>query len=357
MKPLLALLTPLLLTSLCSAQGFNVDMGTTNPVPAPTFGAAAGQTGTWNQVGALPVSGSAPLLSLLGAATPVVMTLTSGAPPSNFSSNNPLTSGNDELLMDDAVDPGSIIPAVYTFSGLSAGTYTVYTYAWAPDNANFRSSVSVNGGPVSSVGGAWTGGYTLGVTHAIDTVLLGAGANIVVSITDFATAATFNGIQIVQAGTPFTSFCGGEAIGTTCLACGNNGGVGRGCANSSSAVGARLVSSGIASLSADTVVLGASDLTGPALFLQANSLAASPMTFGDGMLCAAVGILRLGIVFPVAGAASYPGGLTPGAVSVGGAPISAGDTKHYQCWYRDAVAFCSASTFNLTNGISLTWAP
>jgi hypothetical protein len=79
------------------------------------------------------------------------------------------------------------------------------------------------------------------------------------------------------------------------------------------------------------------------------------------MLCAGVGIIRLGVVFPgppsPAGTANYPGGLTPNPIGLAGAPIAAGDTKHYQCWYRDAVVFCSSATFNTSNGISLTWIP
>jgi len=174
-------------------------------------------------------------------------------------------------------------------------------------------------------------------------------------------AITFGLVEFAELGspcnTPSTPFCSGDAVGTTCVACGNNGVAGHGCASSGFAGGALLGSSGIASLSADTLVLMGSDLTGPGLFFQSNGLAASPVGFGDGMLCAAVGILRMGVVFPVAGSASYPGGLTPNPVSVAGGPISAGNTKHYQVWYRDAAAFCTASTFNTSNGVSLVWAP
>jgi hypothetical protein len=31
--------------------------------------------------------------------------------------------------------------------------------------------------------------------------------------------------------------------------------------------------------------------------------------------------------------------------------------RSYQAWYRNAAAFCTPSTFNLTNGYSVTWAP
>jgi hypothetical protein len=31
--------------------------------------------------------------------------------------------------------------------------------------------------------------------------------------------------------------------------------------------------------------------------------------------------------------------------------------RTYQCWYRNAAAFCQPATFNLTNGIQTTWQP
>lgn len=157
-------------------------------------------------------------------------------------------------------------------------------------------------------------------------------------------------------GTPSTTFCTGDAVGSTCLGCGNNGAPGRGCANSSFPGGASLTNSGTASVAADTLSLTASDISGPGLFFQANGISGSIM-FGDGMLCASAGILRMGVVFPTAGVASYPGGLTPNPITVAGGPISAGDIKHYQCWYRDAITFCTAATFNLSQGITLTWGP
>jgi hypothetical protein len=152
--------------------------------------------------------------------------------------------------------------------------------------------------------------------------------------------------------TPSTPFCSGDAVGTTCLGCGNNGAAGRGCGNSSFASGALLTNSGIASVGADTLALTATDIPGPGLFFQANGIV-SPITFGDGMLCAAVGIIRLGVVFPTAGVATYPG--PNPVVTIAGAPIASGDTRHYQCWYRDAVVYCTADTFNTTNGVTLTW--
>ncbi|MBL8860199.1 MAG: hypothetical protein JNL28_16945 [Planctomycetes bacterium] len=172
-------------------------------------------------------------------------------------------------------------------------------------------------------------------------------------------------LKIALPSTPTTSFCEGDAVGTTCLGCGNNGAPGKGCANFAFVGGGQLAASGIAGASAgtDTLVLTATDITGPGLFFQADGVAGSPVTFGDGMLCATIGIIRMGVVFPSGGGvASYPGGLTPNPIHIAGGAL-AGQTKHYQCWYRDAgetspgVSFCTPSTFNLTQGVSLTWGP
>ena len=40
----------------------------------------------------------------------------------------------------------------------------------------------------------------------------------------------------------------------------------------------------------------------------------------------------------------------------GGVPIGGG-TFYYQVWYRNAASFCTAATFNLTNGLEITWLP
>jgi hypothetical protein len=52
----------------------------------------------------------------------------------------------------------------------------------------------------------------------------------------------------------------------------------------------------------------------------------------------------------------FPSGAFPSVSFAGGAV--AGNTRYYQLWYRDGVvAFCPTATFNLSNGLSLTWAP
>jgi hypothetical protein len=159
-------------------------------------------------------------------------------------------------------------------------------------------------------------------------------------------------------GQSFPTFCLGDGTGAPCP-CGNTGTAGHGCASTAFPGGAILTATGFAGASAgtDTLVLTATDIPGPGLFFQSNGLAVTPIAFGDGLLCASVGIIRLGVVFPVAGSASYPGGLTPSPVHIAGGPISAGDLKHYQCWYRSVPGLCSASNYDLTQGLSITWSP
>ena len=130
-----------------------------------------------------------------------------------------------------------------------------------------------------------------------------------------------------------TPFCLGDGTGAACP-CGNTGAPGHGCASSAFATGAILSASGFAgaSVGTDTLVLTATNIPGPGLFFQSNGLI-SPINFGDGQLCAAVSIIRMGVVFPTAGVASYPGGLTPNPIHIAGG-TSNGDVRHYQCWYR-----------------------
>lgn len=167
-----------------------------------------------------------------------------------------------------------------------------------------------------------------------------------------------NALQYVSTtGQPFTTFCLGDGTGAACP-CGNTGATGRGCASTAFPGGAMLSLSGIAgaSVSTDTLVLTATDIPGPGLFFQGNGLLATPANFGDGHLCAGIGIIRLGVVFPTGNSASYPGGLTPNPIHVQGLANS-GDTKHYQCWYRSVPGLCSANNYDLTQGLTLVWGP
>jgi photosystem II stability/assembly factor-like uncharacterized protein len=163
--------------------------------------------------------------------------------------------------------------------------------------------------------------------------------------------------------TPTTSLCVGDGSGTACP-CGNHGVSGRGCANSSIAGGALLVAGGVASATTalDTWRLEASSVpNGPGMYVQFGSLIAGSagVAFGDGLLCGPGPIVRLGLVAAAQGSSTFPSGATPPSnlpISIGGAN-TAGDVRAYQLWYRDAAAFCTSATFNLTNAIRVAWTP
>ena len=154
--------------------------------------------------------------------------------------------------------------------------------------------------------------------------------------------------------------------------CGNNpASPDRGCNNSFNTGGAKLTLTGTNSLSNDTVVITATDERPnvTSLFLQGNNVLASGVFFGDGVRCAAGQLLRLnspgGTAADGAGTVVYPNATFPQSVSSRsaflGQPISAGQTRWYQTYYRDPdLGFCPAppgNSWNVTHGVALVWNP
>jgi len=156
---------------------------------------------------------------------------------------------------------------------------------------------------------------------------------------------------------PPAPFCSGDGSATACP-CGNSGAPGNGCAHSLAPGGANLASNGVASPSADSLVLlGTNMPESSCIYIQGTSQMNGGMgvTFGDGLRCVGGNITRLGTKSNVGGSSQYPqAGDTP--ISVRGG-CAAGDSRSYQAWYRNAANFCTPATFNLTNGLTLTWAP
>ncbi len=153
-----------------------------------------------------------------------------------------------------------------------------------------------------------------------------------------------------------SAFCFGDGSATPCP-CGNASALGddAGCVNSLALAG-RLTALGGASIAADTLVLSASGMpNSSALYFQGTSQqnGGAGSVFGDGLRCAGGSVLRLGVRTNSANGSSMPSGGSP-PISVAG-NIAAPTTVHYQVWYRNSAAFCSASTFNLTNGLSVVW--
>jgi len=154
---------------------------------------------------------------------------------------------------------------------------------------------------------------------------------------------------------PGIGFCFGDGSGAACP-CANNGAAGNGCANSLNPNGAHLTASGTASISNDTLVVQGSGMPdSTVLYFQGTvqQSVGNGIAFGDGKRCAGGTVTRLGTKTNVSGASSYPG-LGDLSMSVRGG-ISMPATRTYQAWYRNAATFCTASTFNLSNGIELSW--
>jgi hypothetical protein len=168
------------------------------------------------------------------------------------------------------------------------------------------------------------------------------------------------GMNVVayQDTTVTSDFCPGDGSGTACP-CNNSGATGHGCANSINANGALLQGTGIADVSADTVVLSGSGMPNSSvLYFQGTSQTAggAGVVFGDGLRCAGGTVVRIATKQNVAGSSQYPG---PGdqPLSVRGQVPPTGGVRTYQAWYRNAAVFCTSSTFNLTNGLEITWVP
>jgi hypothetical protein len=166
--------------------------------------------------------------------------------------------------------------------------------------------------------------------------------------------AELDALDVVDPPETGLPYCFGTAA--TCP-CGNAGAPGNGCANSGNPAGANLAAAGLASVAGDTVVLTGSGMPpgSPALYFQGTAKASVP--FGDGLLCLGGVITRLGVKFNNAvGSSTIPSGADPALSVMGGVP-PAGGIRMYQAWYRDALVFCTPSTFNLTNAVAVVWTP
>ncbi|MDZ4773031.1 MAG: hypothetical protein SGI72_07835 [Planctomycetota bacterium] len=155
----------------------------------------------------------------------------------------------------------------------------------------------------------------------------------------------------------FTPFCAGD-VAANCP-CSNPGGVGRGCASSFSNAGGVIYGTGAASLSNDSVTLrveGVSPSFTTLLQGTAQQGSGAGIAFGDGLLCAGGTLTRLVLRIANGGQLDYP---LPGDVSLsvlGQVPTAT--TRVYQAWYRDSsLGYCMPDTFNLTNGLEVSWTP
>jgi hypothetical protein len=159
------------------------------------------------------------------------------------------------------------------------------------------------------------------------------------------------------AGAPY---CFGDGTDGACP-CGNFApfGTASGCANSTGA-GVALTGSGVAQVSADTLLLDAMGAPPNVLgvIFQGRTVAANGAgtPFADGLRCIQTSLLRIGVVTASpSGAFSYPGA-GQAAVSVRGQVPGTGGMRTYQVFYRNNIGPC-LQHLNLSNGLAVVWAP
>ncbi len=75
------------------------------------------------------------------------------------------------------------------------------------------------------------------------------------------------------------------------------------------------------------------------------------LPFGDGLRCVGGTITRLGVRTPDATGSAHWG---PGLAALWG--WSAGQTRYFQCWYRDPSGPCG-NAFNLTAAVMVAFQP
>ena len=173
------------------------------------------------------------------------------------------------------------------------------------------------------------------------------------------------GVTIIELGPAVgVRFCFGDiGSGTPCPCANDNDGSvpESGCANGVFASGAQLNGSGTASLSADTLVLATTGLepSNAGLYFQADNDLSPGNVWGDGLMCTGGQLKRLGVRFADgSGYSDTSAWSTP--ISVRAGNIMAGDTKRYQCWYRNPLyppCGTGVNDFNASNGLEVVWAP
>ncbi len=288
-----------------------------------------------------------------------------GVQPVQFSAIDALLAWDPQFLLllgvDDALASGSWLASSFLLDpdGINAdlsdgdGLYTALVQPGAPGLAQPGGSIITT---LRFVALAETPATPLAFTPSLGlfgrTAVYPYAAPGVEVTGDIADVAT---VRIVG---PPTAFCFGEPAACPC---GNAGGLGEGCANSTGS-GALLQASGSVSVADDDLLLSATQVP-PfqfGLFIVGGGQINLP--FGDGLRCVSAGATGLQRFNPAVNAG--PSGtllLGPGIVAHSHANfplpgrIQVGGTYYFQAWFRDPFAGPCGSGFNLTNGLAATF--
>jgi hypothetical protein len=325
------------------ATDLNIDIGVSAGLPGSGQGQAANNVGEWNTI-PMPALGLG-LVDLAGDPTSAVITGAGGG--GEFTFDHPATIGGFGKLLDDRQDVGCTPGAtsVWEVSGMAAGTYDVYVYAWASDDPlNSLTDVTVSGGSAGTqtCGGVdWTGSHVLGGTYVVDQAQVASdGGSILVTVTQSAGCGAINGLQILP-GTACNnplSYCTGGTSASGCVA-----------TLSATGTPSATATSGFSLLAGS--VEGLKD---GLFFFGANGRQANAWGNGTSFQCVVPPVSRGGLL-----TATGTAGVCDGAFSQDlnalwcstcpGAPKNpgAGATTQAQLWYRDPM-----NTSNQTTSLS-----
>ena len=278
----LALATP------CAAQSFNLDFhdaATPFGTPSPTYGAASGQTGTWNAISSVPIAG---LRDVDGDLTPVEVAL-----PDDIAFWNPDTgqspTGPPAALIGDGVAPDPFTYDV-VFTGLAPGSYDVYTYA-ASNQSIDVARITVDG-VLKFLEARWNGAHTEGVDYVRHRADVDATGELRVTLSIIFGFMDFNGFQLVRVDEVGSLGCLGDGSGPACP-CGNESSTaGRGCTHSGG-YGMRIYGSGSTSIAADDLVLTADNCPPSNTGLFFVGMEIPTIQLFDGLMCSGGNAFRL----------------------------------------------------------------
>ena len=112
------------------------------------------------------------------------------------------------------------------------------------------------------------------------------------------------------------------------------------------------------SISNDSLLLIATNLMPPSggicIFVQGNAIIART-PFGAGLRCFSGALLRIGVRPIVTGTSMLGMPVTAGVSVLGG--ITSPGAYNYAVYYRDVGTTACPQTFNVTNGLKVTWVP
>jgi hypothetical protein len=253
-----------------------------------------------------------------------------------------------------SVDPATVTECLGSSVLLTVLPQNAYqtTYQWKLDGSSIGGATQSTYS-ISSVGPTNAGAYTCECTNACGTFTSAPGV-------------------VNSPSALIVSYCACDAGNGPCFATsssvpGNpapNSAAGRGCVHSIPGnTGALLSATGSPSIQADSLVLTVVDVpNSPVILYQAPSSGSSGVLFFDGLACVAGPLTLLcATTSGSAGGFSSNSAVFPGSACGGGLALLGGltmpTTVHYQVRFKDYGAWCTSSTSNSSNALSVTWCP